>query len=76
MPRLVEERYGPALVKGEQRGVYEFADLYFEPTSGFASSTRAQRFIDAAREHGADETKAGADRAFRKVAVPQKQRKD
>jgi len=29
MPRLVEERYGPALVKGEQRGVYEFADPVF-----------------------------------------------
>jgi Cdc6-like AAA superfamily ATPase len=30
MPRLVEERYGPALVKGsEQRGIYEFADPVF-----------------------------------------------
>jgi hypothetical protein len=30
MPRLVEERYGPALVKSaEQRGVYEFADPVF-----------------------------------------------
>jgi Cdc6-like AAA superfamily ATPase len=29
MPRLVEERYGPALVKGEQRGHYEFADPVF-----------------------------------------------
>jgi hypothetical protein len=30
MPRLVEQRYGPALVKGsEQRGVYEFADPVF-----------------------------------------------
>ncbi|MCK1328638.1 ATP-binding protein [Bradyrhizobium sp. CW9] len=30
MPRLVEQRYGPALVKGsEQRGIYEFADPVF-----------------------------------------------
>jgi hypothetical protein len=29
MPRLVEERYGPALVKGEDRGIYEFADPVF-----------------------------------------------
>lgn len=29
MPRLVEERYGPALIKGEQRGHYEFADPVF-----------------------------------------------
>jgi Cdc6-like AAA superfamily ATPase len=29
MPRLVEERYGPALVKGEQRGIYDFADPVF-----------------------------------------------
>jgi hypothetical protein len=29
MPRLVEERYGPALVKGEERGIYEFADPVF-----------------------------------------------
>lgn len=29
MPRLVEDRYGPALVKGEQPGVYEFADPVF-----------------------------------------------
>jgi Cdc6-like AAA superfamily ATPase len=30
MPRLVEERYGPALVKGsEQRGIYEFVDPVF-----------------------------------------------
>jgi hypothetical protein len=30
MPRLVEERYGPALVKSsEQRGVYEFVDPVF-----------------------------------------------
>ncbi|MBR1031909.1 MULTISPECIES: AAA family ATPase [Bradyrhizobium] len=29
MPRLVEERYGPALVKGEDRGIYEFSDPVF-----------------------------------------------
>lgn len=30
MPRLVEERYGPALVKtSDQRGVYEFSDPVF-----------------------------------------------
>jgi hypothetical protein len=30
MPRLVEERYGPALVKhGDRRGVYDFADPVF-----------------------------------------------
>jgi Cdc6-like AAA superfamily ATPase len=30
MPRLVEERYGPVLVKSpEQRGIYEFADPVF-----------------------------------------------
>ena len=29
MPRLVEERYGPALVKSEQRGIYDFADPVF-----------------------------------------------
>ncbi|MDA9549584.1 hypothetical protein ACM43_35050 [Bradyrhizobium sp. CCBAU 45321] len=29
MPRLVEERYGPALIKGEQRGHYEFSDPVF-----------------------------------------------
>jgi hypothetical protein len=29
MPRLVDERYGPVLVKSDQRGVYEFADPVF-----------------------------------------------
>jgi hypothetical protein len=30
MPRLVEDRYGPVLVKSpEQRGIYEFADPVF-----------------------------------------------
>ena len=30
LPRLVEDRYGPALVKhGDRRGVYEFADPVF-----------------------------------------------
>jgi hypothetical protein len=29
---------------------------------------QSKRFIDAAREAGADETEAGADRAFKKVA--------
>ena len=30
MPRLAEDRYGPALVKqGDRRGVYEFADPVF-----------------------------------------------
>jgi Cdc6-like AAA superfamily ATPase len=29
IPRLVEERYGPALIKGEQRGIYDFADPVF-----------------------------------------------
>jgi hypothetical protein len=31
-----------------------------------------QRFIDAAREAEADETKEGADRAFKKVVTPKK----
>jgi hypothetical protein len=31
-----------------------------------------KRFLEAARESGADETKEGADRAFKKVALPQR----
>ncbi len=31
---------------------------------------QSKRFIDDARDHGADETKEGADRAFKKVAKP------
>ena len=31
---------------------------------------QSKRFIDAAREAEADETEAGADRAFKKVAKP------
>jgi hypothetical protein len=31
---------------------------------------QSKRFIEAAREMEADETTAGADRAFRKVIVP------
>lgn len=29
---------------------------------------QSQRFIDTAREHGADETEEGADRAFKRVS--------
>jgi hypothetical protein len=36
---------------------------------------QSKRFIDAAKEAGADETEAGADRAFKKiVSKPSKQR--
>lgn len=36
---------------------------------------QSKRFVDAAKEAGADETEAGADRAFKKVASkPSKQR--
>lgn len=31
---------------------------------------QSKRFIDAAKEAGADETENGADRAFKKVTVP------
>ena len=30
---------------------------------------QSKRFLEAAREHGADETEKGADRAFRKVVT-------
>jgi hypothetical protein len=33
---------------------------------------QSKRFIDAAKEAGADETEAGADRAFKKVVLPPK----
>jgi hypothetical protein len=33
---------------------------------------QSERFIKAARDAGADESKAGADRAFQKVAKPSK----
>lgn len=38
---------------------------------------QSKRFIDAAREAGADESEDGAERAFRKVAKrPEKKRDD
>jgi hypothetical protein len=33
---------------------------------------QSKRFIDAAREAGADETEEGADRAFKRVSSPRK----
>jgi hypothetical protein len=36
---------------------------------------QSKRFIDAAREAGADETEEGAERAFKKVVAPSKVRK-
>jgi hypothetical protein len=33
---------------------------------------QSKRFIEAAKEAGADESEAGADRAFKKVAKPEK----
>lgn len=33
---------------------------------------QSKRFIEAAREHEADETKEGADRAFKGIARPAK----
>jgi hypothetical protein len=37
---------------------------------------QSKRFIDAAKESGADETEAGADRAFKKVASKPKAHKE
>jgi hypothetical protein len=37
---------------------------------------QSKRFIDAAREAQADETEAGADRAFKKVASQKPAKKD
>lgn len=37
---------------------------------------QSKRFIEAAREHDADKTKEGADRAFKKVAPGPKARKE
>ncbi len=52
MPRLVEERYGPALVKGsEQRGIYEFADRIMKmedgKLTGFEKSSLREGNLDA-----------------------------
>ena len=35
---------------------------------------QSKRFIDAAKEAGADETEAGADRGFKKVSQKSKER--
>lgn len=35
-----------------------------------------ERFLEAAREAKADETEEGADRAFKKVTLPKKLKKD
>ena len=35
-----------------------------------------ERFLEAARKAEADETREGADRAFKKVALPKKPKKD
>jgi hypothetical protein len=37
---------------------------------------QSERFIDAAREAKADESKEGADRAFKKAASKSKERKE
>lgn len=37
---------------------------------------QSKRFIDAAREAEADETESGADRAFKKVIAPSRQRSE
>jgi hypothetical protein len=34
---------------------------------------QSKRFIETAREMGADETRAGADRAFKKAVLPKQQ---
>jgi hypothetical protein len=36
---------------------------------------QSKRFIEAAREAEADESKEGADRAFKKIALPKKKAK-
>jgi hypothetical protein len=36
---------------------------------------QSERFIKAAKEAGADETERGADKAFRKVALPKSRSK-
>lgn len=42
--------------------------------AGQPNAEQSKRFIEAAKAAGADETKEGADRAFKKVVKPLKKR--
>lgn len=43
--------------------------MTIEPKRKPDDPAQSKRFIDAAREHEADETKEGADRAFKRVTT-------
>jgi hypothetical protein len=47
-----------------------------KPTPKSDDPAQSKRFIEAARNAKADETREGADRAFRKVAKPPKSKKE